>query len=848
MTGRRSLSNGLARAAIRFKPAAFAGTFVALMMAPLIVSGCGILLESGIRASAPPQRYADVPVVAAADQRVHVMTGSGKDGEDQDELVPDAARLDAALITKIAKAPGVAAAIPDVSYPVRARTGTVTAGGWGSTAFTGVRLATGTAPRTATEVALDPATAQAQRVKVGDQATVTTADGAHRFRVTGITKPLTRAALDGPTLWFTDQRAIQLSGHPGKIDAVAVLAAPGTATADLADQVKKAVNGKAKVHTGDDRGGVEEPDLAEAKELLIALGGSFGGMATMVAIFTASGTVALCVGQRSREFALLRAIGATPRQLRRSIATEALLVAPIAGLAGCLPGIALAHWWFGQLQDKGAIPEPVRLQVSWIPLVAAVGAGVLASVFAGLLAARRPAKIKPGQALSEASVERFNPGIIRTVLGAAALVGGIVLASIAAKESGEDAANAALGVVMLFMLAVSLLGPLISRACSWLIGLPLRTGGASAHLAAANTRANSRRLASAITPITLAMAFSSTLVFMHTSEDHAMADQRRAGIVADHIVTSPGGLSADTTARAARTKGVDTAVGLLRTGALVPVGSGDSRYLLSSSAQGISGTGNDLRAVQDLDFRAGDPAAIGRPGTVAVDALLAESAKVDVGDRLHMALPDGSAARPKVVAIYGRGLGVAQLTLPRAAVAAHVTAAYDNDVLIKDAPGSDPDKVAAALAPLGDVTDRDGYAAAQDKDREISAWANTTMAAVLGGFAAIAAANTLIMTVLDRRRELSTLRLIGSTRRQILGMVRWEALLVGVAGIVLGTAIALITLNPMMHGITGSAPHVPPGLYAAFAGATLLLGLVSTTLPARLALRTAGLGGAGEKQ
>ncbi|MFE6778854.1 ABC transporter permease [Streptomyces sp. NPDC057702] len=840
----RSLTNGLARAAIRFKPAAFAGTFVALMMAAFIVSACGILLESGVRASAPPQRYADVPVVAAADQRARLDT----DGEDGGALVPDAARLDAALAPKIAAAPGVATAVPDVSYPVRTTTGTLTAHGWGSTTFTGNELTRGAAPRTAHEVALDEDTARERRATVGDRITLTTADGAHAFRISGIVGAPSRATLAGPTAYLTDQRAVALSGHPGKIDAIAVTAKPNVPTGDLADQVRTAVAGKATVHTGDGRGGVEEPGVAEAKELLTGLGGSFGGVATMVAVFTAAGTVALCVGQRSREFALLRAIGATPRQLRRSVATEALLVAPVAGAVGCLPGIALAHWWFGQLRDKGAIPEPVRLHVSWIPLLAAVGAGVLAALLAGLLAARRPARIKPGQALSESAVERLRPGVVRTVLGAGALVGGIVLARVAAKESGDDAANLALGVVMLFMVAVSLLGPLLARACAWVIGLPLRAGGASAGLAAANTRANARRLASAITPIVLAMAFSSTLVFLHTSEAHARDEQRRAGIVADHIVSSPDGLPADTTARAARTPGVQHAVGLLRSGVLVPVGSGETRMLVSAAAQGISGTGQALRTVQDLDLRSGEQSAIGRPDTVAVDALLADSAGVAVGDRLRVVLPDGSTAHPKVVATYGRGLGVAALTLPRAALAPHMTSAFDTDVFVHRAPGSDPDQVAAALAPLGEVTDRDGYAEARDKDRELNAWANTTMAAVLGGFAAVAAANTLVMTILDRRRELGTLRLIGSTRRQILGMVRWEALLVGVAGVALGTTIALVTLNPMTRGITGDSPYIPPGLYAAFAGSALLLGLLSSTLPARLALRQTSMVGAGEKQ
>lgn len=112
------------------------------------------------------------------------------------------------------------------------------------------------------------------------------------------------------------------------------------------------------------------------------------------------------------------------------------------------------------------------------------------------------------------------------------------------------------------------------------------------------------------------------------------------------------------------------------------------------------------------------------------------------------------------------------------------------------------------------------------------------MAAVLGGFAAVAAVNTLVMTVLDRRRELTMLRLVGSTRRQVMGMIRWEALLVTVAGAALGIAIALATLFPMMKGLTGESPYIPPALLGTFVAATVGLGLAAALIPARAALRT----------
>ncbi|WP_055698255.1 MULTISPECIES: FtsX-like permease family protein [Streptomyces] len=811
--------NGLARAAVRFKPAAFVGTFVALMMASLIVTACGILLETGVRASVPPTRYAGAPVVAAADQSVHFVTGSGDSRSESTSPLPDRARIDDSLVARAAAVPGARTAVADVTFPVRSGAKEVTAHGWGSTAFTGEKLATGRAPHPGEVVLAAPG------ASVGDHTTLTTADGPRDFRVSGTVKGRQGA----PTAWFADSEAVRVSGHPGKVDAIAVLPEDGVTAAALKSRVAHALGARAQVHTGDDRSAAEGSSLAYAKEMLTALGGSFGGIATMTAVFTAAGTVALSVGQRAREYALLRAIGTTPRQIRRTIATEALLVAPLAGAVGVLPGIALASWWFEQLKDRGAVPEALGLSVSFIPLVSAVGVAVVTALGAGYMAARRPSRIKPGQALSEASVERVPFGWIRTPLGVAAAVGGTVFAGVAASNTGEDAANAALGIVMLFMLAVALLGPLVARACAALFGLPLRGAGASASLAAANSRTNARRLASAITPIVLAMAFSSVLVFMHTSEERVAADQQRAGITADHIVTSGTGLAPGAVAEAAGTPGVTSAVGLLKTSVLVPVGSGGDRWLESASVQGVTGSAADLAKVQDLKVETG-ALKLGR-GEIAIDKALADSAHVGTGDRVAIRLPDGTKASPKVVATYARGLGLSQVTMPAADVKRHVTSSFATEIWTRG--GS-----ARALAALGTLQDRDGYATAQSVDRAVNAWGNTVMAAVLGGFAAVAAVNTLVMTVLDRRRELGTLRLIGSTRRQVMRMIRWEALLVACAGIVIGSAIALATLVPMMKGLTGESPYVPPLVYGSFAGGILVLGLAATTLPARAALKS----------
>ncbi|MGW7315270.1 FtsX-like permease family protein [Streptomyces sp. NPDC054865] len=806
--------NGLARAAVRFRPAAFAGTFVALFMTVAIVSAFGILLESGLRASLAPTRYAAAPVVIAADQEIRMRVGRGEGSYEVSASVPEHARVDAALLDALAP---LGRAVPDVVFPVRDAAGAGhEASGWGSTAFTGTKLSGGRAPGPGEVVLGGTPTGQ-------DRVTLETPVGKREFRVVGHT--------DDPGARFSDADARTLSGHPDALDAIALLptapTGPATAASDerLAASARAAVAGRAEVLTGADR--AVDPRLAGAKELLTALGGSFGGTATLVAVFTAAGTVALSVGQRSREYALLRAVGATPRQIRRTVATEALLVAPLAGALGCLPGFALASWWFGALQAKGAVPEAVELTVSWIPLVGAAGIGLLTALISGWAAARKPARIRPGQALAAAAVERVRPGWIRTPLGVLALAGGAACGGLAAAGSGPDAANAALGVVMLFMLAVALLGPLIARACAAVLGFPLRLGDASAALAAANSRAHARRLASAITPIVLAMAFSSTLVFLHTSEERATREQQTSGLLADRVVTAP---PADIGSRALPA-GVTAAVPVTRTSVLAELGSGPDRWLQGASAQAVTGPGAALARVQDLDVREGGLDAL-RPGTVAVDRNLADSAHAGLGDRLSLRLPDGTQAAPEIVALYTRGLGFAEVTLSAADLTGHMTSPAPTELLVR---GDSP-----ALAELGPVTDRRGRTTAQGTDRQVNAWANTVMASVLGGFAAVAAVNTLVMTVLDRRRELRMLRLVGSTRRQVLRMIRWETLLITGAGVTLGSAIALATLFPMTRALTGAPPHIPPLLYGSFVAAALLLGLTATTLPARNALRAPG--------
>ncbi|MFI6686283.1 FtsX-like permease family protein [Streptomyces sp. NPDC050485] len=862
--------NGLARASVRFRPASFMGSFVALLFGAGIITASGTLLQTGLTAQVEPVRYAHSPVVVSGDPYVRISYQRGDGKESRENPLPERRRVESELAARIAARPGVAAALPDLSFPVQNLSGAQKSGAQTSSSQTGgtrtpssqasgsqpsgslpavtgrnfaaaaitgsAALAEGRAPG-AGEVVLDQATARAARLAPGDRVALTAPGGSGTYVVSGVAS----ARTDGPSAWFADAVADRLSGHPGTVDAIAVVARDGVSTATLAEQVRQAVGGRAQVATGAGRGAVEEPALAQGRSLLSALGGSFGGIAAMTAVFVVMGTIALATGQRAREFALLRGIGATPRQIRRTIATEAMLVAPAAAVLGILPGLALARWWFGELADRGAVPQQLSLDVGVLPMLAAVVISVLAALTAGYVAARRPAKLRPSQALGEAAVERARPGAVRIVMGVVALAGGGSMAVLASRLSGSDAANTALGVVMCFLIGVALLSPLLARLCTSVLALPLRAGavGAAGSLAADNTRAQARRLASAITPIVMVTAFCGTLVFIQSSIHHASAENVRSAVVADHVLGSKGpGLPAATAEQAARIPGVAAATGVLRTGAVYR--SHDT--LASATVLGVSGDPAQLPRMLELGVNSGQLSAlVAAKDTVALDASLADTLGVKTGDRVPLWLGDGTRVQPTVVATYRRGLGVGQVLMPRAALARHVTAGLDSQVLVADAPGADRAAVTRQLAALSvrpTVTDAAGYGTQADRDQELSSWANLVMAAVLGGFAAVAAANTLVMTVLDRRREVALLRLSGTTRRQIRGMMRWEALLVAATGLLLGAAIAWTTLVPIARGLTGSTPYIPATTALPLAAAAILLTLTATGLPTRALLRT----------
>ena len=826
------------------RPVSMIATFVALLFAVVIVTTCGAMLESGIRYHGPIQRYAAAPVLVATTS-VQESSGSGDDRDVESEPLAERGQLPASLAGAIAAAPGVRAAITDVAVPSEIRIGGTTSAveihPWSAAQLAPFTLSTGSAPAATDAVVLDQQLATSIGARPGQQVQLALPAGAQTFTVDGIAKPAGPAP-DVSTVFVSDAEAATLSGHPGTVEVIGVLPDPGIDANRLAAAVRAVLPAQPEhlsgaypqVFVGHDRGSVESPAVDNGREFVISVSAVFGGMTLLIAILVISGTVGLSVTQRHRDIALLRAIAATPRQVRRMVVREAAVLGILAAAAGIWPGLAGANWLRDQFVSRGMAPDTLQTHLSWLPPLIAASAAMLIALVAAWIASLRASRIRPTEALAETAVERGGLGLVRTLLGLIALAGGITLCMISASVSGDSAAGVSVATVFTLVVAAALLSPVLIRLAAATIGRLLVGFGVTGRLAIANTATSARRLATVVSSLVLAVALGGSLWFVATSEVHVAAQQSRAGVVADYVVTpGPSGLAPGVTAAIRGTDGVTAATGVVH-GTMFGPQSGVSDF----TAEGVDTDG--LSHTLDLGVTSGSMADL-HGDTIAVDNLTAGELHLHVGDVFTGWFGDGAPTNLRVVAVYTRGLGFAEMTLPHDVLIGHTSAQRDDAVLVAtDKPGvaATLRSKLASLAPGSSVADSDAYQAGLDAEMVKNAWANQVVSGVLLVYVVIAAVNALFMAALSRRREFAVLRLAGTTRLQIRRMVRLEqTFLLGLA-LVLGGTIAAATLIPMVKGLTGSAtPYIPLAGWVTIIGGVIVLGGAATIVPVRRVLR-----------
>ncbi|MFG1682851.1 FtsX-like permease family protein [Nonomuraea sp. NPDC049269] len=794
---------------LRHRKAAFAGAFVALFCAAALVCACGMLLDTGLRGSVAPERYAGAPVIVTGDQFVHqTVRKSEEKTKTKAKQLSEQAWVPASLADRLRRVPGVSRVVTEVTFPAYVAGRRFQGHGWESAALTPYTLGTGRAPKAEGEVVVEAASG----FSVGARVPVRTAAGSRTYLVTGVT------AQDLPsqdTLFFAPAEARRLAGRAGQVGAIGVFP-----RVDVSEALKDvASDGRAALaYTGDERGAAEFLGAEKARVKLISLGGALGGTALLVAILVVVGTFALSIQQRQREIALLRAVAATPRQVRGMLGGEALLVGVVAGALGSAAGVGLGFWLRSRFVALGAMPENLRLVVSPFPMLAALGAAVLAAWAAAHLSARRAVRIRPVEALGEAELPTARVPAGRMVAGLLCAAGGVVLTLVLSVLSTEAASSPlTLLTALVWTVAVSLLGPVIARTATALLGVPLRAARTAGYLAGAGLRATSKRLASVVTPLSLMVAMTCTILFVQTTMGHAAQEQATTGTRAEHVLGPhvPSGMAAAVRGL----PGVEAVTEVLRTSVRV----GLDKY----GAQAVTADG--LGRTMDLGVVAGSLDGLD-DGSVAVSRTAAERLGVSAGAKLRLTLGDGTPAELRVVAIYSRGLGFGDLTLSRALVAGHVDDPLGT-VLVA-APSVTRAELERAAPGVG-VLDRAQAVEAGAANAEV----NYVAMGLIIAFTAIAVVNTIAMSTSSRSRELALLRLVGTTRRQVLRMLSLETLVAVAIAVALGTGIALITLVAFSTGMTGSVvPHIPPLTYLAVIAAAAALALLATALPARLVL------------
>ncbi|MGW2049007.1 FtsX-like permease family protein [Streptomyces sp. NPDC001858] len=835
---------------VRARKAGFAGAFVALMCAAALITACGTLLETGLRGAIRTERYAAAPVVVSADQNVHQTTVKHKKGKTKvkhkAKPIAERAWLPADLERRLATTPGVARVIPELTFLAEPLTpdGTPVADGrpayghaWDSAGLTPYRLTAGTAPAAATDVVVDSDLAARAHLAPGDRLTVQSTQAPRTYRVSGIASPAPAPAPASPSpsavrhqsaLFFSTAEARRLAARPGQVTAFGLVPEAGVKAGQLRDAVAAALHGTgAQVSTGDARGPVEFLDAAAARTRLVSIGGAMGGTSLLVAILVVVGTFALSVQQRQRELALLRAIAATSGQIRRLLGREALIVGSAAGAAGALLGLPLGGWLHGRFVALGAVPATLQHTVSVFPPLAAVAVTLFGAWASARIASRRVARIRPAEALAEARTERTRPAWGRILAGLLLLAGGVVLVAVLSVLRTEPASTPVtfLAVVVLST-SVALLGPLLVKAAALLLSRPLRLTGPAGRLATANLRGNAVRMASVVTPLTLLIGMTCTVLFVQPTLGDAARAQARDGVRADWVVASQGPGVPGAAARRLRAQH-DVVTEMVRTTVRV----GLDKY----AAQGVTPAG--LTRTWDPDVTAGSLDGL-TERTVAVSELAADQLHLAPGSTLKLTLGDGTPATLTVTAVYARGLGFGDLTFAHDLVARHVDNPLSSSLLVSTARTQTQLSTTLREFPGLAVISPAAADSVQAERQQANAEVNLLAMGLVLAFTAIAVVNTLAMSVSERVREFALLRLAGATRRQVLRMLRTEALSVLLLAAALGSAVALAVLTAFSVGMTGrAAPAVVPLVYATVVAGAGLLALVATAVPGRVALR-----------
>ena len=651
----------------------------------------------------------------------------------------------------------------------------------------------------------------------------------------------TIAALPG--VRSTESHVFDGTPPAGRVDAIGVVADPGTDLDELRRQIDAEVDDQTTTLVGDERGQAELREARGTGVNVVALAGVFTAFAILVTIFGVASMLALSITQRHRELALLRAVGATPRQLRRLIVGETLVLAVVATALAVLPGQLLGRFVFGQLADRGIATEGVAFHQGWIPTAAAIAIAILAALAGALGAGRRAARVKPTQALAEAALEGRTIGPVRVALAMLMIAGGGALTIVTiVVMSGPLAPATAAPAVILLTIGLALLAPVLTKVMTFVLQWPVRAwGGVTGELAVLNAHGRSGRLAAVTAPVILLAGVASGMLYLQTTNDEADRRAFATNLMADAVVTSDGPLDPALVEQVDDLPGVAGATELVSSVGFIEAPTDRSPMGEGWTLQGV--TAATAAATTPVDVTEGALTDLAGD-TVALDEDHATELGIGLGDTITLRMGDNTTLDALVVALFAADDDFDTLLLPADTVAAHTIDGFATQIAVTADEGTSAAGLESDLAAL--VADRDGLTVSDrevllgefDEQRKTSTFAIYLMVLMIAGYAAITVVNTLASSTTTRRREFGLQRLAGSTREQVLRMVGIESLLVAVIGLAVGSLAALAIVVPVSVKRLGTlVPAGSPWIYVSMVALVVLLTLAATLLPTWRATR-----------
>ncbi|MGW9047502.1 ABC transporter permease [Streptomyces lydicus] len=754
------------------------------------------------------------------------------------------------LLEKAAHVPGAASATGSVSgfTAIADKKGQLIGNGFstrGGNYFAGkdgtdarYPMRSGAAPKSPHEFALDAHTADKAGYKVGDTVRISVDGPVRAQKLTGVfTTDDGTVAAGGSLALFDTPTAQKLFAAPGTFDEIDVRAAAGTSQAALKSAVEKVLpKDGAEATTGKKLAADQARNIAESMDGMKTALLAFAGIALFVGIFIIANTFTMLVAQRTKELALLRAVGASRRQVTRSVLLEAFLVGAVAAVTGLAAGIGIGAGLRALMSSTGATVPDGPLVIAPSTVLASLLVGIVVTVLAAWLPGRRAAKIPPVAAMNSVHATATTKSLVlRNTVGA--LFAGAGVAGVLVATGMSDGKAVMGGGAVLLLIGVFVLTPLLSRPLIALAAPVLRAFGISGTLARQNAVRNPRRTAATASALMIGLTLITGLTVIAGSVQKGIDKMATASLKADYVVSmatrTP--LSPDVAKKLGSLDEV-TAVSPLR----------NSPSRIGTDTQYLTGVnGKDFGKLTRLDFTKG---ALGdlRGGRTVVDDSTAEKQGWHPGSRLPVTFEDGKKGTLTVSGIYRGNQMIHGILLDNGTLAPHQKQITDMQVMVKTKDGATDatkDTLVKALGknPAISVSDK------KDVTDGIAQMVNLLLNMLYGllAMAVIVAVlgviNTLAMSVFERSQEIGMLRAIGLDRRGIKRMVRLESLVISLFGGVLGIGLGVFfgwAAGELIGGSMATYELVLPwGRMGIFLALAALVGVLAALWPARRAAR-----------